>query len=270
MPNHITNRLTVTGEQSRINELYAQFSTIYPETQTTSFDGELTFAKDGMFGWLAKDGSFSFRKDGEIEKVQAMPDGWIPAMEAAWTRFPDFDKITPMPEGLIDTKSDRLVMKIENSFLAQETMKSLIEEIAKARIETVENFAKAIVNLKKHGHATWYGWSKEHWGTKWNSYSCADSGSNTYEFHTAWSAVLPLISKMAAAFPDLGIIYETSSEDTGAVCATYVFEGGELTQTTTFEYGTKEAYEHAFKLRPDSAQYYVLVDGNYEYKEDED
>jgi Ferredoxin-like domain in Api92-like protein len=24
-------------------------------------------------------------------------------------------------------------------------------------------------NLEKYGHGTWYGWCKEHWGTKWNA-----------------------------------------------------------------------------------------------------
>jgi len=233
MPNYIMNRLTITGEQSRIDELYARFSTHYPETQTTSYDGELTFSKGDMFGWLAKDGSFSFRMDGKMEELQTMPDGWIPRMEAAWTRFPDFKKIIPSPND-----------DAYNDLPSQEVARS--------------------------SPNWWYTWNCANWGVKWNCSDCRLLDANIWEFVTAWNGVVNIVFQMAQAFPELKIIYEFADEDTSSKCAIYIFEGGFQVKDKVFEYGTKEAYEHAFKLRPDSAQYYVLVDGNYEGIEDED
>lgn len=269
MPNHIRNRLTFEGEQSKIDELKAKFSTHYPETQATSFDGDLTFEKDGGYGWLAKDGTFKFRQEGgEIVQVDKMADGYTPWMEEAWTRFPDFGKVIEMPESLASTTSDGLIMFIENPFSQRDIISNFVKAIQSHDLESVENLAKGIVNLKKYGHATWYNWSIENWGTKWNSYDCEAKGDNVFEFDTAWNGVPKLIFAIAQAFPEVKITYEYSDEDTSSNCGIYVFEGGFQAKDKIFENGSKEAYEHAFKLRPEYAENYVLVDGNYQYKED--
>lgn len=271
MPNHIKNRLTFSGDQSKINELVAQLSTFYPSEQTTSFDGGLTFKNEaGNYGWL-KDGVFSYREGKEIKIADSLDkmDGYTPNMEDEWTRFPDFEKVVPRPDGL-DITSDGLVMYIENEFAAHHTMTELKEQIKRASLESVENFCKAIVNLKKHGFTCWYDWQVAHWGTKWNSYACKSSGENIWEFDTAWSGVREIVSKISEAYPTVVVLYEYADEDTGSSnCGTLLFEGGKVTSEAGFKSQSNEAYEMAFKLRPEDAEHYHLVDGKYEYKDEE-
>jgi len=70
-------------------------------------------------------------------------------------------------------------------------------------------------------------------------------------------------------FADLEILYEWSGEDTGANCGTLTIKEHEV-NLTNLETGSREAYELAFKLRPDRKGYYILVDGDYVYKEEEE
>lgn len=268
MPNHIRNRITITGDQLTIDELKSRFSTHYEETQATSDDGDLTFKKGDNYGWLAKDGSFTIRDyKGNNIKVDAVPDGYEPLMEPAWTRFPDFNKVIPMPEELEGTVYDGLVMFVENPFSVMSPIENLIKAFEAHDEDSIKNFCKAIRNIRKYGHATWYSWAVENWATKWNAYECREVEGNVFEFDTAWSGVVKIISKIAESFPSLRIVYEHSSEDTGYNCAVYVFESGMQVSSTVLDGGSKEAIELAFKLRPEIADDYELVGDNYQYKE---
>lgn len=104
MPNHIKNRLTISGDPERIKELFEKYSTHYPETHKKTFDGSLIYRNEdnGEYGWLGDDGSFSTRTGKESASV--IP-GFKPVMEEAWTRFPDFEKIIPMPKEVEETKN---------------------------------------------------------------------------------------------------------------------------------------------------------------------
>lgn len=56
-----------------------------------------------------------------------------------------------------------------------------------------------IDNMKEYGHADWYGWSVEHWGTKWNAYEVNwqepkhGGQSCVVSMQTAWSAPMPAL-----------------------------------------------------------------------------
>lgn len=233
MPNHIKNRLTIEGDQSRIDELYAQFSTHYEAKQATSYDGHPAYERDGSYGWLQPDGRFAYRTGmGDMQYADAVLPGYLPKIDAAWTRFPDFEKVVAPP--------DDPAYRDEPS---QE----------KAR----------------HSPNWWYEWNRNNWGTKWNAYSCEKLEGNVWQFGTAWCAVPKIIIMMMAEFPDLHWTYEYADEDTGYNCGVASFNGI-VTVGAPLENGSKAAYDLAFKLRPDNAQHYELVDGNYKYKEEEE
>jgi len=116
------------------------------------------------------------------------------------------------------------------------------------------------------GAKTWYDWHIKNWGTKWNSYSCKKESDNVFTFETAWAGVPELIELISKEFPTVKFIYEYSDEDTGSNCGIVVYEKG-VCLPTVLENGSKEAYELAFKLRPEYKADYKLVGNEYEYVE---
>ena len=67
-------------------------------------------------------------------------------------------------------------------------------------------------NEKVHGHRTWYGWSLEHWGTKWADYETEfwqDDHFAYYRFTTAWSSPSSeIIRQFANIIPDFEYVWE--------------------------------------------------------------
>lgn len=79
-----------------------------------------------------------------------------------------------------------------------------------------EQFLQMQRNVRAYGYPTWYDWSVERWGTKWNAYECERVlGSNVVTFQTAWGmpnkVALALFEKAGAAT----IQWEWADEDAG-------------------------------------------------------
>lgn len=62
---------------------------------------------------------------------------------------------------------------------------------------------------KKYGHADWYSWRAEHWGTKWGCYDTEDSERGIYRYTTAWSPVNDqIIELLLKDIPSLTFFWE--------------------------------------------------------------
>jgi len=74
-----------------------------------------------------------------------------------------------------------------------------------------------IACLRETGHESWYEWCNEHWGTKWNAYSCRaiehKDGVSVVTFETAWSPPTPVLRELAKRWP--GLIFDVTSYDEG-------------------------------------------------------
>jgi len=106
----------------------------------------------------------------------------------------DFNKILPMPEGILKTYGQ-----------------SSVEEITKQRTpEEVEARKKEQdilheQNTKDYGHSNWYDWCVANWDTKWNAYSCYTLEDDTIKledlsdigFQTAWSPPINVIRELS-------------------------------------------------------------------------
>lgn len=273
MPNYIKNKLEVKGSKESIENLFTRFKKYYPAKPHKSWGGDLTYKKGDAIGWL-NEGTNKFNiRGGEI--LDGVPDGWEQYYNKEFTRFPDFETIVPMPEGM-DISSGSWITPLENRFDANKGFKAHIDEIKKycngneGKInEVLENLFQGIRNYIDHGHASWYSWSIENWGTKWNASECSRPAHNVFEFETAWSGVKELIKKMAEEFPGLEITYKWSDEDTGSNCGKVIFYDGKIKETS-IENQSKEAFELAFELRPHYKKYYVFNGTTYEYKEEDE
>ena len=283
MPNHIKNRILVTGDINQVKEFANKYKTHHPAKLHKAYDGSIICEKqneDGKkeYGWYdLSNGMFKTR---DSDPVLGLPEGYEMEITAAYNHFPDFAKILPVPQELRNINpSEQIVSAVKRKYntpLHSNGLIAILEsnsrENAKTEFEGEEKemFDKCCIAYEKTGFVYWYDWNLAHWGTKWNSYSCEEEYYNAFTFETAWSGVPDMILEMSKQNPELEIQYEYSDEDTGYNCGVYKFLNGEVIERFIPDGGSIEAYDIAFRLRPEHKQYYTLSDGKYMYNEDED
>lgn len=135
-----------------------------------------------------------------------------------------------------------------------------------------------VITMPKHIEKTigsfgcnppWYNWRVDNWGTKWNSYKCQRIDKNIFKFETAWCGVVNIIKEISCNFPSIEIIYKYADEDTSYNIGSFIYKNGEILSDFSPEEGTKEAYELYFELKPNNKKHYKLIDGKYEYIDEE-
>lgn len=235
MPNHITNRLKINGTEEEIKRVFEKYNTHIKAQPNTAWDGSIICVNksDDSFsvGWLdLKTGKFKTREDNS-ERI-GLPDNWEIEISQARDYFPDFDKIKPHP------RCDEY------------------------------NGIPTQAAVSDHPN-NWYNWNRENWGTKWNSYSNEVEKFGTYIFQTAWSGVPSLMLEISAQNLGIGFEYTYVGEDSGYNVAKFVFKDGGVVYEYYPEGGSKEAYDIYFELNQSKIKYYKLVDGNYEYIDEE-
>lgn len=258
MPNHVTSHLRIEAHTiDEIKDFVKKYRTKHPAKVGRSYSGDIRYKKDdgsrwGQVGFLNEEtGEFSWRErvnDEWVDKIQqGIPEGYEVDIDEEWSQFPDFNKIIPMPEHGDDFYAEGGLGDKEK---------------------------------KKYGSNNWYDWSIENWGTKWNSYShdivqeiswAPDSQRYVMvcKFETAWSAVVPLIKKMAENNPKVDITYVYADEDMGYNTGIVKFKDGSVVQEEYPEGGSKEAMKLYFETHPDRLDDFVFNDdGTYEHKED--
>lgn len=290
MPNYIKNRIELIGAAEDIAAMIERFSTLFPRTPSLAYDGECIYlhSKTGEPGWLDKAGKFKRRS---VPDVDGVPEGFEQKFEEEWCRFPDFNKIIPMPAGLeanphsgiqiwIEICTGQVDFKDAGDSQSFDGLMGSMKKVAAIRAltegksvkqfsdEEFELFIQGVKNYRQYGFMSWYEWSIQNWGTKWNSSDCEKISENTFDFITAWSGVPNIIETMSKECPSVKIVYKYSDEDTGHNCGIGEYQNGEL-YFRRLEGGSKEAYDMAFELRPDRKENYQLVGDKYEYVETE-
>lgn len=161
----------------------------------------------------------------------------------------DFNKIIPMPESLnIEAGSDTdKGMKAYTCFMQVYTLAGTREDADLEHIpkEAEDAFLRmrtdvtpkqwslgktAYENQSKYGAQTWYEWSINNWGTKWNAYECSaldlDGESAELSFWTAWSPPHPILMRLAEQYPELSFSHEWADEDIGMNCGRREYSEG--------------------------------------------
>lgn len=190
----------------------------------------------------------------------------------------DFNNITRMPKSMhIDESSDVEKMAsaiagkpmvdfwLDDVMTVDEAKKSLRQSgLSISQIKNVVRQAHLrIENKERYGFYSWYDWSREKWGTKWNAYDVdmpvpvvkervkrgyrhrkthvrayakrlfkkrlnrhAESGAALQiRFDTAWASPAPIFEEMAKRFPYLEFCIRYADEDTGSNCGQYHIKG---------------------------------------------
>lgn len=198
----------------------------------------------------------------------------------------DFEKIIPMPPGLMitsgslvdygiavilfrdrgdDSKLKPILaypwVKAENIKTAEQLSIHLVE---KSKADLVQG-KQALDNLEKYGFKDWYSWSIANWGTKWNAYDSIEVDDKIM-FNTAWSTPLPIIEELSSMFPNVEITLEFASEDFGHNCGQIVFLDGDNIEENIPQGGSAEAYVLAAKINDMGLEHIFY---NISYSEDE-
>jgi len=134
----------------------------------------------------------------------------------------DFNAIIPMPEELRKVKSGGNKIngkQVTRWWEDEEGNKTEIPE------ETLNEWQE------KYGATDWYDWACKNWGTKWNNTDNVEVQGDTkegwlsYEFDTAWSPPIPVLSALSEKFPDCRIEIHYNEEGNG-FSGCEVFEAG--------------------------------------------
>lgn len=82
------------------------------------------------------------------------------------------------------------------------------------KIKTFEELGNVYLNnLLQFDSMTWYDWSIENWGTKWDAVDSKGKPENgKLEFLTAWSEPIPIIKKLFKKYPKMRIEWQYELE----------------------------------------------------------
>jgi hypothetical protein len=181
MPNHVSHICTVRGPAADLAAFRGQMFKNNDEGERLDFEGILPMPQ------CLKDSEEAGSLTGNVLSI--LVEG--PVVEA-WEALQRFDhgKYLGPWKGYFGFGRDEIRDRLERAFPGC---------IAKAR-----HMATCIGET---GFKSWYPWSIETWGTKWNAYQTEileDSpGELRFSFQTAWSFPAPVFAALARVFPSL-------------------------------------------------------------------
>ncbi len=183
----------------------------------------------------------------------------------------DFNKITPIPEKLKDTKSPMEIISQEK----YEAQEKRIADNDLTEFERKYGFWRCLTGEVaqeykwKYGHTNWYDWTIANWGTKWNAYSQYSDDVNVIHFDTAWNTPYRLMVNLSRMFPEITFEVEYADEDFGYNVGKYVLLNGESIEENIPDGGSKEAIEMAMDVKNEE-EYYLNGDYFTDVINDED
>lgn len=233
MPNYIFNQATITGPQnelSRFQELVKtedqdfSFQRIIPKPESLN----ITMSSDTEKALI-----YALWKNYIVEN-ETIPEGVFPCVDEYGFKG-IWNPKTNLP-------ADNWVVKLcEEYNFACERFTYLQETNADEAMKFLEIGKTALKNILQYGAMTWYDWSCENWGTKWDAGDVSlNMGSEGIQlsFQTAWSTPEPIWAKLAELFPSLEFHIRFADEDIGSNCGCILLrEGkGEIEYINTFEF----------------------------------
>jgi hypothetical protein len=196
---------------------------------------------------------------GPREELQRFLEfGKGPADEAGGQRILDANKFIPMPESLtkVESGSKDILYDIWYGNIDRVKDYQWIPEELKGDREKLKEFfrkdkdrgdedADALAdqykfNVDNYGCKTWYDWAIRNWGSKWNfsePHLISENGNDLtdhpndfassliYSFDTAWSPMIPVITRMGELFPQLRFVLDYA-EPGCDFQGTYAMENG--------------------------------------------
>ena len=160
------------------------------------------------------------------EDLKIEEDGLVMYLESCHGMNRDLQqKILSTPNAILDSLNAQTVYEFVKQSCPPEVALTITQDLDRHE-DARENFCKAIRNYRKYGYATWYHWSCNNWGTKWNSYNQARTSENSFSFDTAWAHPFPIMSELSKMFRSIVFEIKYADEDIGANVGHYRIIGG--------------------------------------------
>lgn len=181
MPNHVTNRLVITGPAESIRELVQ----------------EVAGPEDSHFC---------------LNRIMPMPKvllGTESGSRAHWGLI---------ALGRTDLTASMFGDPLKNPWCEEKGIYSAEDLKAFLEKEHPDYLEEANKQIEAHtaiGFRDWYDWSVSNWGTKWDAYhqSMITTEDNvTFQFDTAWSPPIPVIEELVGLFPELNFVHSYFDE----------------------------------------------------------
>lgn len=126
-----------------------------------------------------------------------------------------------------------------------------------------------VENHMKYGHASWYDWACDVWGTKWNAAEPYWVDDDILEFSSAWSPPIGFFKALAKEFPDQEFRFLWADEDYSSGCGFAIAKNGKIAGKC-FEPGDVNSYRTAIYLLGELYDGYLEEEGGswaHTYKE---
>lgn len=178
----------------------------------------------------------------------------------------DFNRIIPMPQSLIveDGSAGELGLAVLSHSLSESDLKKFHSYSQEEQDRCIRIGEQYIDNIKKYGYRSWYRWSIDNWGTKWNATDTCIY-RDMVEFYTAWSCPIPIFEKLAEMFPDIVLKFCYADEDAGYNVGSGTMQVGEFSWNEEIG-GSDEAFKIYFELWGGEDEW-ERVDGEWQLKE---
>ena len=200
----------------------------------------------------------------------------------------DFEKLIPMPKELditdgsmTDAGEKLYIMYL--SRLAEtgespdtEAARDIRESITKGDPVLEDRFElgeRAVRNRELYGSRSWYGWSIDNWGTKWNAYTLGEEppDDGTIAFYSAWDAPFPIVEALSEKYSGVTMRLEYADEDVGSNVGRITYRAGIVIDRDIPDFRTARAYEmYADITGNDLSEIGLVYDrdaGNYVYRD---
>lgn len=176
MPNWCSNRLTIEARSEKDAEIL--ISAFKLDDKDFSFDAIIPRPKElniveGSVTSMAKDYLSEASQASTPEQLKKLKEKWrVKAESVNCDEFTGFDDDAKFGRGY----------------------------------EAFIKYANVVAdNISRFGHPTWYNWSVENWGTKWDASSVKLTQKGKvliFEFKTAWAPPVPVFEYIAEHFAD--------------------------------------------------------------------
>jgi hypothetical protein len=228
MPNHVTHRVVITGMEGLIRDFAG--SHIHPDDDGTVF----------------LDFNTIIRMPAALANSESSTDASL-----------GFELITGcvLPARFNQSVLDMEWVKEYGVSSVNELEKYLLRHQPERHFEAMHAGYSALMCVAQTGSNSWYEWSVENWGTKWNAYQYSEvervNGRLEFTFQTAWGVPESIFAKLAEMWPGLHI--DIVSFDEGwsfawrGECGNGGFDGDSCAPTD-------ELYEEVYGEKPDHGE----------------